>query len=176
MATGQGRGGNQPSTATTPSVAVGSGMTPEVKDDPALTRAANPDPGTRVVAVGTVGTRAPQRAKPFLSEGMRNDLETIGYAVDPVSGARYEVDDDGNVTVTEKATPAQVAAAEAPKGKTYAVDVEVTPPNTRVDPVTGTETVKDPKTGETRVTEAGSGVTTITDGDGDTRVVDDPRT
>jgi hypothetical protein len=41
--------------------------------------------------------------KPFLSEGMRSDLESGGRAIDPVSGAVYKLDrESGVVTVTDK--------------------------------------------------------------------------
>lgn len=47
--------------------------------------------------------KAPARPAPFMSEGMRHDLETVGWAVDPSSGARFELDrDTGDVTVIER--------------------------------------------------------------------------
>jgi hypothetical protein len=175
MAQASGGKANQPSTAKAGS------STPEVRDDPETARAANPDtpavtPGS---FTGAVSPKAPDLPKPFLSEGMRNDLETNGWAVDPVSGARYEVDrDSGDVYVTERVSPAQQAqeVAEEPKGRRHKVDVKVQVSPTFTDPKTGVETVEDPNTGETRVTQPGSGVTVVTDKDGETRTIDDPRT
>jgi hypothetical protein len=37
-------------------------------------------------------------AEPFISEGMRHDLEEIGVANDPVTGRRLTMDKDGKVT------------------------------------------------------------------------------
>jgi hypothetical protein len=153
-----------------------SGATPEVRDKPQNTEHVSPGTPVPGAAFGT-GTRALDRPAPYLSEGMRSDLETVGYAVDPVSGARYEVDKNGDVFVTEKGKLAPAVLAEsAPDGPVHKVDVKVTPPATVIDRKTGVETVTDPVTGETRVTQPGSDLTTVTGADGETRTIDDPRT
>lgn len=96
----------------------------------------------------------PSAPKPFLSEGMRSDLETLGWAVDPVSGARYEMNmETGEVTVTEKGA-LNPETGEADKGKVTTVeDVPVTIPATVTDPLTGHTTVTDPVTGAKTVTD-----------------------
>jgi hypothetical protein len=46
---------------------------------------------------------APAKPRPFLSEGMRQDLEQWGRATDPVTGAVFVLDaDTGEVTVAEQ--------------------------------------------------------------------------
>ncbi len=72
-------------------------VTPPAPADTAVTMAAaaalNPAPAAD----------KPAKPKPFMSEGMRHDLETVGWAVDPSSGARFELDrETGDVTVIER--------------------------------------------------------------------------
>ena len=108
----------------------------------------------------------PKRLKPFMSEGMRHDLESSGSAVDPVSGARYTLDRaSGVVTVTE-ADRIDPNTGETIKGEVTTLDdvvintpaVETTiDPDTgetlTIDPETGVVTASNPTTGETRIVE-----------------------
>jgi hypothetical protein len=128
-------------------------------DVSALTPAPTPVPAPVTVSAPAVAAQP----KPFLSEGMRHDLEDNGWAVDPSSGARFELNrETGEVTVTEKGTT-NPETGEAVEGKVTEVDVEVTPPATRIDP----------ETGETLVTDPATGVTTATDPEtGETRTVE----
>jgi hypothetical protein len=132
------------------------------KSDPQVT-AASAAPLTGASAKAPVEDPTP---KPFLSEGMRVDLETHGYAIDPVSGARFELDrETGKVTVTEL-TRTDPNTGEVTEGKvTVLDDVVITTPKV--------ETTTDPDTGEVLTTDAVTGVTTATDPvTGETRVVE----
>jgi hypothetical protein len=53
-------------------------------------------------AVAPKGAAA-EPAKPFLSEGVRVDLEQHGKATDPATGGVFEMDDSGAVTFTDRA-------------------------------------------------------------------------
>lgn len=100
-----------------------------------------------------------KRPEPFLSEGMRNDLEAIGYAVDPVSGARFVLNrETGEVTVTEKGVTDPVTGV-TDAGEVSTVDVEVTVPPTTVDPDTGETLTTDPETGVVTATNPETGET-----------------
>jgi hypothetical protein len=132
-------------------------------DKAAAGQAAKADAGAPEVTPLRGVPAAPAAAKsepePFLSEGMRSDLEMRGYAVDPVSGARFEVDrESGEVTMTLRkdldpvtGLPKKREDGEPVAGK--AVDVQVTPPATYTDPATGHTTVTDPETGKVTVTD-----------------------
>lgn len=50
----------------------------------------------------------PAKVRPFMSEGMRQDLETSGYAADPVSGARYTLDREANVVTVHDRSGAEL--------------------------------------------------------------------
>ena len=67
--------------------------------DPAVTMA----DVAALSAAPTAKPDKPAKRAPFMSEGMRHDLDTVGYTVDPVSGARFERDQEtGEITVTER--------------------------------------------------------------------------
>lgn len=56
-------------------------------------------------AAGPEAAKAEEAPRPFLSEGVRQDLEIHGKAVDPATGNPLEMDKDtGRVTVTDKRT------------------------------------------------------------------------
>jgi hypothetical protein len=132
------------------------------KNDPQVT-AASVAPLTGASAKAPVEDPTP---KPFMSEGMRVDLENLGYAIDPVSGARYELDrETGQVTVTEK-TRTDPNTGEVTEGKVTTLDdVVINTPKVETetdedtgetittDPTTGVRTATDPVTGETRIVE-----------------------
>jgi hypothetical protein len=132
-------------------------------DAAAEEQAAKANAGTPEVTPLAGAAAAPAAAtkvpKPFLSEGMRSDLETRGWAVDTVSGARFDMNmQTGEVTVTARADldpvtglPKKTESGEPIAGEP--VDVKVEIPATFVDPATGHTTVTDPETGEVTVTD-----------------------
>lgn len=75
--------------------------------DPAATPAPNPAVSMADVAAlsaaPAAGDDRPAGPAPFMSEGMRHDLEVNGWAIDPSSGARFELDPDtGEVALIER--------------------------------------------------------------------------
>lgn len=71
----------------------------------ANTKAADKAPATEPAApaVEPEAAEQPKAPRPFMSEGMRQDLVTSGHAADPVSGARYTLDREaGVVTITDR--------------------------------------------------------------------------
>lgn len=81
-------------------------MPPKAKQDDAADAAVTmADAAALTGAAVAESASKPKRPAPFMSEGMRDDLETLGWAVDPVSGARFDRDPEtGEVTVTERAS------------------------------------------------------------------------
>jgi hypothetical protein len=65
--------------------------------------AAEPVQDAAAPAVKDAQDAAPAKPQPFLSEGMRQDLEQWGRATDPITGAVFVLDaDTGEVTVVEQ--------------------------------------------------------------------------
>lgn len=83
-------------------------MPPKSKDP--VEPVAPPAEVTEGSAIGTWSVDEPAAAEParpvqpFMSEGMRHDLETVGWAVDPTTGGKFERDKEtGKVTYTDRA-------------------------------------------------------------------------
>jgi hypothetical protein len=117
------------------------------KNDPQVT-AASVAPLTGASAKAPVEDPTP---KPFMSEGMRVDLENLGYAIDPVSGARYELDPNTGEVTEGKVTTLDDVVINTPKVETETD--EDTGETITTDPTTGVRTATDPVTGETRIVE-----------------------
>lgn len=82
-------------------------MPPKSKDTPPAEPTVEPAAGP---AVGTWSVAEPADAEPaapaapFLSEGIRQELEQFGRAGDPVTGGKFERDKEtGQVTYTDRA-------------------------------------------------------------------------
>lgn len=64
--------------------------------------AAKPDAPARTRTKATEET--PGAPAVFISEGIRGELEFHGKAVDPATGNKLEMDEDGKITVTDRIT------------------------------------------------------------------------
>lgn len=74
----------------------------KAKDTPAGAMAPKPDEAAAEPRKDEVAAAAPP--KPFLSEGVRLELEQSGKAGDPVTGGVFEKDPDtGQITYTDRA-------------------------------------------------------------------------
>lgn len=76
---------------------------PDATQDPPTADAVTTDDVAALAGVVTAELPAQPKPEPFLSEGMRNDLELLGWAVDPSSGAKFVRDKEtGEITVVHK--------------------------------------------------------------------------
>lgn len=140
------------------------------------------------------GVQQVRQPEPFLSEGMRNDLQDLGYAIDPVSHARFDRNQHtGKVTMRRripgevpavavqgygKPTPVEVAFAPQPavNDTDQAADVTANPlvSDQPAAPAEHTDRPNELPTGETLTHDPATGVTLAHNPvTGESRVVDE---
>lgn len=72
--------------------------------EPAAAEVDPTDPAEPAAAEVDVGEPEPPAAKPFLSEGVRHELDMVGKVGDPATGGVFERDKEtGKVTHTDRA-------------------------------------------------------------------------